>query len=53
VELAGRRPGDVARLVADPGLADREWGWQTRRDLPAMLCDAWRFQQANPFGYSS
>jgi UDP-glucose 4-epimerase len=52
VELVGRRPGDVARLVADPGLVAREWGWRTTRDVPAMVRDAWRFQQLNPFGHS-
>jgi len=53
VELTDRRPGDVARLVAGPGLVAREWGWRTSRDLPAMVRDAWHFQQLNPFGYSS
>ena len=49
--LAGRRPGDVARLVADPGRAAREWGWRASRDLAAMCRDAWRFQQRRPAGY--
>jgi UDP-glucose 4-epimerase len=53
VELVGRRPGDVSQLVADPGLVAREWGWRTTRDLPAMVRDAWQFQQLNPFGHSS
>jgi len=53
VDLTDRRPGDVARLVADPGLVAREWGWRTSRDLPAMVRDAWQFQQLNPFGHSS
>jgi UDP-glucose 4-epimerase len=30
----------------------REWGWRTQRDLAAMVDDAWRFQQLNPFGHS-
>jgi UDP-glucose 4-epimerase len=47
-----RRPGDVAQLVADPGLVAREWGWRSKRDLTAMVGDAWRFQQLNPFGHS-
>jgi UDP-glucose 4-epimerase len=53
VELTGRRPGDVAQLVADPRLVAREWGWRTTRDVPAMVRDAWQFQQLNPFGHSS
>jgi UDP-glucose 4-epimerase len=52
VELTGRRPGDVAQLVADPGLVAQEWDWRTQRDLAAMVDDAWRFQQLNPFGHS-
>lgn len=53
VELTGRRPGDVARLVADPGRVAREWGWQATRDVAAMVRDAWQFQQLNPYGYAS
>jgi UDP-glucose 4-epimerase len=49
--IAGRRPGDVPALVADPGLAERVWGWRTTRDITAMCADAWRFQQLNPAGY--
>ena len=49
--LTGRRPGDVARLVADPRMAAREWGWRATRDLAAMCRDAWRFQQRRPAGY--
>jgi UDP-glucose 4-epimerase len=51
-EIVGRRPGDVAHLVADPGAVQREWGWRTTRDLAAMCADAWLFQQLNPNGYS-
>jgi len=43
--IAGRRPGDVASLVADPSLVDKEWGWRATRDLRSMCRDAWRFQQ--------
>lgn len=53
VEMAGRRPGDVASLVADPGLVERAWGWRPTRDLESMCRDAWRFQQRRPAGYSS
>jgi UDP-glucose 4-epimerase len=51
LEVRGRRPGDVARLVADPGLVAREWGWCARHELTDMVRDAWRFQQLNPLGY--
>jgi UDP-glucose 4-epimerase len=50
-ELVERRPGDVARLVADPTAVMAEWGWRAQRDLATMCEDAWRFQQVNPDGY--
>lgn len=49
--IVDRRPGDVARLVADASLVDREWGWRTTRVLSNMCNDAWRFQERNPAGY--
>lgn len=50
-EITGRRPGDVASLVADPSRADKEWGWRTSRDVSSLLRDAWRFERLNPDGY--
>jgi UDP-glucose 4-epimerase len=50
--VVGRRPGDVATLVADPAKATREWGWRATRDLADMCRDAWRFQRLNPAGYA-
>ncbi|MFG2837673.1 UDP-glucose 4-epimerase GalE [Streptomyces zaomyceticus] len=50
--VTGRRPGDVAELVAEPSKVAAAWGWTARRDLAAMCRDAWRFQQQNPFGYA-
>jgi UDP-glucose 4-epimerase len=47
-----RRPGDVARSIADPGKAKQLFSWETRRGLEEMCADAWRWQQANPHGYS-
>lgn len=49
--IVGRRPGDVAELVAAPGRAESELGWRARRDLHDMCRDAWRFQKLNPNGY--
>ncbi len=49
--LAGRRPGDVASLVADPRRVKAAWGWRATRDLATMCADAWRFQELNPAGY--
>jgi len=51
LELAGRRPGDVAACFADAALAARELGWKARFDIDAMCRDVWRWQSANPQGY--
>ncbi|WP_437074986.1 UDP-glucose 4-epimerase GalE [Streptomyces sp. enrichment culture] len=51
-EIVGRRPGDVAELVADASAVARAWGWRPTRDLAAMCRDAWHFQQLNPRGYA-
>ncbi|MEU9700562.1 UDP-glucose 4-epimerase GalE [Streptomyces sp. NPDC047981] len=50
--VTGRRPGDVAELVADPSKVAALWDWRARRDLPAMCRDAWNFQERNPYGYA-
>ncbi len=49
--VVGRRPGDVAEVVADPGLAAEVLGWRARRSLDEMCADHWRWQEANPEGY--
>ncbi|MFJ5774093.1 UDP-glucose 4-epimerase GalE [Streptomyces sp. NPDC093094] len=51
-EIVGRRPGDVARLVADASAIGRAWGWRPTRDLSTMCRDAWHFQRLNPNGYA-
>jgi UDP-glucose 4-epimerase len=51
LELAARRPGDVASCFADPSLAWRELAWKARFDIEAMCRDVWRWQSANPQGY--
>ncbi|MET7697851.1 UDP-glucose 4-epimerase GalE [Streptomyces sp. NPDC005485] len=51
-EVVGRRPGDVAELVADASAIARAWGWRPARDLAAICRDSWRFQQLNPEGYA-
>jgi UDP-glucose 4-epimerase len=50
-EVTGRQPGDVASLIADPGLIESKWGWRTSRDLHSMCADAWHFQVRHPKGY--
>jgi UDP-glucose 4-epimerase len=49
--ITNRRPGDVASLVADATLVEKEWGWRPSRDLASIVADAWRFQQLNPEGF--
>jgi UDP-glucose 4-epimerase len=51
-EISPRRPGDVAACWADPSLAATAIGWKAKRELGAMCADTWRWQEANPAGYS-
>jgi UDP-glucose 4-epimerase len=53
LELAARRPGDVAQCYADASLAARELDWRAELGLEAMCRDAWRWQAANPDGFGS
>lgn len=52
-DVVGRRPGDVAELVADASAVAHAWGWRPTRDLADICQDAWRFQQLNPHGYTN
>jgi UDP-glucose 4-epimerase len=51
-EVAPRRPGDVAEVVADATAMARAWGWRPTRNLDDMCRDAWQFQRLNPDGYA-
>jgi UDP-glucose 4-epimerase len=42
-QIAPRRPGDPAILVASASKIRRELGWQPSKDLTAMVADAWAF----------
>jgi len=45
--MAARRPGDVARLVADPGRARSELGWALRHGaLDDVVTSAWAWHRA-------
>lgn len=50
-EVIGRRPGDLAYVVADPSLAERELNWKATRTLEEACRSAWRWQSKNPHGY--
>ena len=51
-KIGPRRPGDIAECWADPSLAEKELGWKATRGIEEMCRDAWRWQSANPYGYS-
>lgn len=52
VEVAPRRPGDPARLIADSSAAKRILGWKPQyEDLDAIVESAWAWRQAHPMGY--
>lgn len=50
-EVVPPRAGDVAEMVADPALANRELEWHTTRSLAEACTDSWAWQSANPDGY--
>ncbi|MEH1100435.1 UDP-glucose 4-epimerase GalE [Micromonospora sp. CPCC 205561] len=51
VEIAPRREGDPAELVASSALAREELGWVPRKPtLPDIVTDAWAFYQAHVLG---
>ncbi|MDP3968518.1 MAG: UDP-glucose 4-epimerase GalE, partial [Nocardioides sp.] len=45
-EIAPRRPGDPARIVATGENAARDLDWTMRHDLRAMVASAWSARQA-------
>ena len=51
-DVVPRREGDLAAFWADPALAYEALGWQAQRNLNDMIRDTWRWQEANPNGYS-
>jgi len=51
VEMAPRRPGDVAVSYATAKLAEQELGWKTKYTLDDMCRDAWNWQSKNPKGF--
>ncbi|MDJ1370060.1 UDP-glucose 4-epimerase GalE [Gulosibacter molinativorax] len=45
------RAGDLGTVIADPGKANRELGWRTKRTLEDACRDSWRWQDQNPDGF--
>jgi UDP-glucose-4-epimerase GalE len=53
-EVAARRPGDPAVLVAAAAKARAELGWSPRFvDLASLVATAWQWHRAHPGGYGS
>lgn len=50
-EIVGRRPGDLAYVVADPTLAEKELNWKATRTIEEACRSAWKWQSNNPDGY--
>jgi UDP-glucose 4-epimerase len=51
VRLLGRRPGDPARLIADPGLAQRLLGWRAKQSaLDTIIKHAWSWERKRRTG---
>jgi UDP-glucose 4-epimerase len=46
-----RRPGDVAKSLADPSLARDLIGFECKKTLEEMCLDTWNWVQKNPNGY--
>lgn len=52
VEVAPRRPGDPAALVASPEKIIRELGWKPQHsDLREIISSAWAWKRKHPQGY--
>ena len=51
-QIVDRRAGDLPEFWADAELAGTALGWKARRDLDAMMADTWRWQSANPKGFT-
>lgn len=49
--ISPRRSGDVASVIADPGLAKAEIKWETQRTFEDACQDTWKWQSLNPYGY--
>jgi len=46
-QVAPRRPGDPAELVADPSRAEKLLRWKARRSLDDIIATAWAWAQKN------
>ena len=51
--LVERRPGDVAKSFADPGLAHQLIGFECIKTLEDICSDTWNWVTKNPSGYDT
>ncbi|WEV78197.1 UDP-glucose 4-epimerase GalE [Janibacter cremeus] len=51
-QVAPRRGGDLAAFWADASRAETELGWRAEHTIEQMCADTWRWQSANPQGYT-
>jgi UDP-glucose 4-epimerase len=51
-EVVPRRSGDIAACYADPSYAKESIDWEAVYGIDEMCADTWRWQSANPNGYS-
>ncbi|MCY9223199.1 UDP-glucose 4-epimerase GalE, partial [Bacillus licheniformis] len=53
-EVAERRAGDPAQLIASSEKAVKELGWQPKyAELETIIDSAWKWFKAHPNGYQS
>lgn len=52
LQIAPRRSGDAAAVWADNSKAKQKLGFQAKLGASEMCLDTWRWQSANPNGYS-
>jgi UDP-glucose 4-epimerase len=44
-KIAGRRPGDIEKIWADPSFANKELGWKTLSSLDESMKTAWEWEK--------
>ena len=51
-QISQRRPGDASAVWAEASKAKNKIGFKSTRGIVEMCQDTWRWQSANPMGYS-